>query len=208
MAKRPIFIEFSGTPNSGKTTLIKGLSDYLISRSYSVKIMREDAEIVPNYIPKKTWDRNLWITCSQLTSLIASVYDEDVDIVIFDRGYIDALFWANFYLFQRVIEIEDFLSITNFLEYLNNHLYLEPDCFIGVDVSPEVSLKRRMKQNSSVQVTMSTTEFLTMYSEYFKDFCFNHISSNVPVCYLDTSTKDVDAATKVVINYLENNIYI
>ena len=58
----PIIIEFTGLPNSGKTTFIYNLSKTLEESGLKVKIMQEDAELVPKEIPKKTWIRNVWIT--------------------------------------------------------------------------------------------------------------------------------------------------
>ena len=54
MNKRPLVIEFTGLPNSGKTTLIHVLAEKLQEDGYKVKIMQEDAELVPKCIPKKT----------------------------------------------------------------------------------------------------------------------------------------------------------
>ena len=62
MNRRPLTIEFTGLPNSGKTTLIHNLANELQKRGFKVKIMQEDAELVPPEIPKKTWIRNTWIT--------------------------------------------------------------------------------------------------------------------------------------------------
>lgn len=51
---RPITIEFTGPPNSGKTTLIHNLAKSLQEKGFSVKVMQEDAELVPKEIPKKS----------------------------------------------------------------------------------------------------------------------------------------------------------
>lgn len=54
MNRRPLTIEFTGLPNSGKTTLIHNLAKDLRNNGLKVKIMQEDAELVPTEIPKKT----------------------------------------------------------------------------------------------------------------------------------------------------------
>ena len=51
--RNPLTIEFTGLPNSGKTTLIHNLSDLLREKGINVQIMQEDAELVPKEIPKK-----------------------------------------------------------------------------------------------------------------------------------------------------------
>lgn len=100
MNRRPLTIEFTGLPNSGKTTLIHNLESSLLAQGINVQIMQEDAELVPKEIPKKTWIRNVWITFGQLQSLLEIPYSQ-ADIILFDRGYCDALFWANF-LFKQM----------------------------------------------------------------------------------------------------------
>lgn len=70
MNRRPLTIEFTGLPNSGKTTLIHNLESSLLAQGINVQIMQEDAELVPKEIPKKTWIRNVWITFGQLQSLL------------------------------------------------------------------------------------------------------------------------------------------
>lgn len=91
MNRRPLTIEFTGLPNSGKTTLIHNLESSLLVQGINVQIMQEDAELVPKEIPKKTWIRNVWITFGQLQSLLEIPYSQ-ADIILFDRGYCDALF--------------------------------------------------------------------------------------------------------------------
>lgn len=54
--RNPLTIEFTGLPNSGKTTLIHNLSDLLREKGINVQIMQEDAELVPKEIPKKNVD--------------------------------------------------------------------------------------------------------------------------------------------------------
>lgn len=127
---RPITIEFTGPPNSGKTTLIHNLAKSLQGKGFSVKVMQEDAELVPKEIPKKTWARNACITFGQLQSLIEIPY-LDAQIILLDRGYCDALFWSRFLRLQNACsqeqsdslyksELDEFYKgITSFQWYLD-----------------------------------------------------------------------------------------
>ena len=46
---RPITIEFTGPPNSGKTTLIHNLAKSLQEKGFSVKVMQED-NLLPDWL--------------------------------------------------------------------------------------------------------------------------------------------------------------
>lgn len=182
---RPITIEFTGTPNSGKTTLIHALAKNLFHKGYTVKVMQEDAEIVPKEIPKKTWERNLWITFGQLQSLIEIPF-YDVDIILLDRGYYDALFWTRFLQVQNVCSQEqsDFLYST--LTKINENFNLAPDWLFVIDVSLEESLKRRLSLGGNP--SMANYEFVSSYKKELYKF---YEKVNSPSSwYLDTTNCD------------------
>ena len=58
---KPFMVEFSGTPEAGKTTTIKKLADMLRNRNYKVMTLKESAESLPAEIPKGTFDANMWM---------------------------------------------------------------------------------------------------------------------------------------------------
>ena len=64
--KRPIVIEFSGLPNSGKTTLLHNLDKLCKSNGINAIIIQEPAELLPKLIPKGSIEQNLWITLETL----------------------------------------------------------------------------------------------------------------------------------------------
>lgn len=60
--KRPIIVEFSGLPNSGKTTLLKNIDKMCKDNDVKAIIMQEPAELFPTTIPKGSIEQNLWIS--------------------------------------------------------------------------------------------------------------------------------------------------
>lgn len=193
--RKPLIIEFTGTPNSGKTTLLKIMPEVLPSMGISVKVMQEDAEIVPRTIPKKTWIRNVWITLGQLQSLLETSYSTS-DVIFLDRGFFDALFWADFLLSQGICSKEESNSLKRILGEMDNSFHLKPDVVFVFDVSTKKSLERRAAQ-SNEPVTMSTDTFLDMYRIHLKDF-INEIS--VPIRHFDTTNLSIIEMGKVVLN--------
>lgn len=182
---RPITIEFTGPPNSGKTTLIHNLADSLHEQGYSVKVMQEDAELVPKEIPKKTWERNAWITFGQLQSLIEIPYS-DAQIILLDRGYFDALFWTRFLMIQGVCSRKQSDSLYGILQEMNTHFDLLPDWLFVIDVSIEESIRRRYALGG--EIVLSNKDFISLYKSTLDEF-YKGITSFQ--WYLDTTNLQI-----------------
>lgn len=182
---RPITIEFTGPPNSGKTTLIHNLAKSLQEKGFSVKVMQEDAELVPKEIPKKTWARNAWITFGQLQSLIEIPYS-DAQIILLDRGYCDALFWSKFLRLQNACSQEQSDSLYGILQEMNTQFNLLPDWLFIIDVSVEESIKRRYALGG--EIILTNEDFISLYKSELDEF-YKGITSFQ--WYLDTTDLQV-----------------
>ena len=92
--KRPIVIEFSGSPKAGKTSCINSLELFLKRNGFSVQIVQERASICP-VSDKQSPMFNLWTACMSLAGLIGTLENKNnqVDVLILDRGIFDALCW-------------------------------------------------------------------------------------------------------------------
>ena len=182
---RPITIEFTGPPNSGKTTLIHNLAKSLQEKGFSVKVMQEDAELVPKEIPKKTWARNAWITFGQLQSLIEIPYS-DAQIILLDRGYCDALFWSRFLRLQDSCSQEQSDSLYGILQEMNTQFNLLPDWLFIIDVSVEESIKRRYALGG--EIILTNEDFISLYKSELDEF-YKGITSFQ--WYLDTTNLQI-----------------
>lgn len=194
--RRPLVIEFTGPPNSGKTTLIKFLRDLLESMEYHVEIKQEDAELVPSCIPKKTWARNVWITHGQLQSLIETKFSTS-DIILLDRGFYDSMFWAEFLRVQNVCSNEDSKSLLKILEEMDKQFDLKPDYLYVIDVSTSVSLKRRYAASNGEPIVLSTDSFINMYKEELEKF---YKKVETPIFRLDTSSLSLIEMQEIVLD--------
>jgi len=194
--RKPLIIEFTGPPNSGKTTLIKFLRDLLESMEYHVEVKQEDAELVPSCIPKKTWARNVWITHGQLQSLIETKFS-DADIILFDRGFYDSIFWAEFLRVQNVCTEENSLSLLKVLEEMDKQFDLKPNHLFVIDVSTEISLKRRYAASNGEPITLSTDNFINLYKAELEKFYKN---VEVPTFILDTSSLTLIEMQEIVLD--------
>ncbi len=92
--RRPILIEFCGTPKSGKTTSISSLNTFLKRNKFKTEIIQEMAGICP--VENKTHPYfNSWTLFSSLaeTLKLLSLTKDKVDIIIVDRSIFDSMCW-------------------------------------------------------------------------------------------------------------------
>lgn len=88
----PFMIEFTGSPDAGKTTCIKELDKFLHRSDFRVFIPQEGAEAI-RHISRKTPEYNLRTGLYALNMLIDFAHSHTYDIVIFDRAIFDAYTW-------------------------------------------------------------------------------------------------------------------
>ena len=189
-----VTIEFAGLPNTGKTTLIKGLSKELPKAGISVTVLRESAEVVPVAIPKKTWDRNMWTTFHSLQDLVLAKH-AGTDVVLIDRSYYDAVFWAEFMKKNNLCSSSEYDAMSSILRSCDN-LCLKPDFIFLLNCSIEVSLKRRLAQAGLPAPIYSTDEFLSAYQQELLRF-FEGFEKSMSYFYLDTTFLSEDMVVQM-----------
>jgi thymidylate kinase len=93
--ERPIFIEFSGSPKSGKSTCIDIAAHFLRRMGFRTLAPTEGAsKRTPYYLKDDIVAFNTWSACYALTHVLEGLYHSDkFHIAILDRGLFDALVW-------------------------------------------------------------------------------------------------------------------
>jgi hypothetical protein len=90
--RRPVLIEFCGTPKSGKTTSISALNIFLKRNGFNTEVIQEMAVFCP--ITNKTHPHfNTWTLFSSLSELIKHYSNNNIDFILVDRSIFDALCW-------------------------------------------------------------------------------------------------------------------
>lgn len=99
--KEPYVIEFTGTPRTGKTSLINNLYDFFKKKGFSVEVLEEfttskkyKTEIYPLLKDKYKSIVNTEIPKYVLKELNASI-NNNPDIIIVDRSLFDRLIWVD-----------------------------------------------------------------------------------------------------------------
>lgn len=93
---RPFFLEFTGSPSSGKTTTITELDKFLRRHGFRVLRPQEGAEVI-RHIPRTTPLYNIRTGLYALNKLIDESYGHLYDVIIFDRCVFDAYCWMMYW---------------------------------------------------------------------------------------------------------------
>ena len=115
--ERPVFVEFSGTPKSGKSTCIDIVAHFFRRVGFRVLAPTEGASKRTPYFLKDDWVAfNTWSASYALTHILEGLHSSDkYHLAILDRGLFDALAWFQLLLDRGEISNSDCERIHNFL---------------------------------------------------------------------------------------------
>lgn len=181
---KPFMVEFTGTPEAGKTTSIHNITNMLSSNGYNVKILRESAESLPSEIPKGTWQANLWMHYQTQAGILKAQFSK-ADIVLIDRGLVDSDFYGKKFLWENVYSEEQY---TKFRSQFMNELF--PNFVVALTVSVEISIARRGGEGRLVN-----KEYLKRYNEEFIKY-YNEI--NISKTIIETSKMSIETMNKKI----------
>ena len=114
---RPVFVEFSGTPKSGKSTCIDIVSHFFRRVGFNVLAPTEGAsKRTPYYLRSDLVAFNTWSASYALTHILEGMYHSDkYHLAILDRGLFDALAWFQLLESNNEISNEVRATIQNFI---------------------------------------------------------------------------------------------
>lgn len=151
---RPYVIEFTGTPRTGKTTLINNLKDFFNKGGLSVEVIEEfttskkyKKEIYPTLKDQYKSIINTTIPKYSLEELKNAI-KRDNDIIIVDRSLLDRLIWANRLWLKNGFTDEEYMAYQK--EYIPKiKRYI--DIIIGTYTDSSTSLKRDYKNSLALE---------------------------------------------------------
>ena len=151
---KPYVIEFTGTPRTGKTTLINNLKDFFKKGGFSVDIVEEfttskeyKENIYPLFKDKPKGYINSEIPKYVLRDLKKSL-DKNPDIIIIDRSLFDRLIWIDRLYLSGGYNKEDYDELLNeYIPLIKNSI----DIVIGTYTDPITALKRDYIANLSLE---------------------------------------------------------
>lgn len=200
--RRPIVIEFAGSPKSGKTSALNSLDIFLRRNGFRTRVLTERASVCP--IPNK-FDPifNIWTGCAALNQLMDTIANNsvNVDVIIMDRGFFDALCWFEWQRAEGLLRKDDYRRFTEF--FLSPRFRMVVDLVLAFDASPETSIEREYRnlltrREGSVmrkEVLASYRATVSSSIEKYKDL-FRQVScSNTDNKSQDTVSYDITKMT-------------
>lgn len=159
LATKPFMVEFSGTPEAGKTTTIDYISNKLRSKGHKVLLVKDLAKSLPEEFQKGSFDANLWVHFMTQAEILRALHS-DADIVIINRGVIDRKFYAYKLLQENACSQKQYNCFLNTFDKR-----LDPDLFIALTVTPQTSIKRRGGEG-----TLVSKAYISQYNEMLWKF--------------------------------------
>ena len=193
MNSKPFIIEFTGTPDSGKTSTIQTLISRLEAKDLKTYYIRENTKNSPEGIDRRKWNGYLWIRLRMLLDVLESASNDEYDVILIDRGIYDGLFWLElFYEDCRCTELQ-YQSMKNFLL---NCFPKYPDVLLAFYVSSDESIRRKVLSGN----TNTDKSFIDFYNDLLVRFYDGIV--NQEKRFVDTTNLSIDETVKFVENLI------
>ena len=115
--EQPVFVEFCGSPKSGKSTCIDIVAHFFRRVGFNVLAPTEGAsKRTPYYLKSNLTAFNAWSSCYALMHVLEGLYHSDqYHVAILDRGLFDALVWFELLTSDNEITPDDRDRVHQFL---------------------------------------------------------------------------------------------
>ncbi|MDD4706340.1 MAG: HD domain-containing protein [Bacilli bacterium] len=210
---KPYVIEFSGTPRTGKTTLINNINDFFEKGSFNTKIMEEfvSSEYYKNIIKPYNKNRTTFEINRLIMKEIIKLANKEIisnkDIVIVDRGIYDRCIWMQRAMNLDIVTKEEAQSfLDQYLLEAKNKVdslfitYAEDQIALKRDYLHSLALESRnfLNLNNIRQFNKALIEMKDLFQTY-----------NSNIHFIDTTNLTPNEVsilvTKHILNDMENN---
>ena len=221
--RRPIVIEFCGSPKSGKTSCINALDLFLRRNKFRTRVLTERASVCP-IKNKLDPSFNMWTLLSVLTELSEVLANEpkNLDVVIMDRGVFDALTWFSWLKEHSHLDAHSYQTL---VEFISMHRWKSAiDLVYVFTATPEVSLAREfadlmtdkpgsiMNQDVLSSYIETATATKTKYKKHFKKVELMDTSDvelkNVNYKVTENILKSLQDATSEKVGYVDRSVLL
>ena len=143
--ERPVFIEFSGTPKSGKSTCIEIVRHFFRRCNIKVLAPAEGASRrTPYFLKDDLMAFNTWSASYALMHVLEGLHGSDrYDLAILDRGLFDALAWFELLATQGKITPQERDHVQSFLQI--DHWRSKIDAVLLFKTDASTSMEREAR---------------------------------------------------------------
>ncbi|MGL4393152.1 MAG: hypothetical protein ACRCSK_06935 [Fusobacteriaceae bacterium] len=194
--RRPIVIEFAGSPKSGKTSCINSLALFLKRNSVKTVVLTEKASICP-IKDKQSPLFNIWTFNAMLNELNAAYDAKGIDIIICDRSFFDAICWFKWMISRKILDRSNFNTLYNYVTY--EKWIGRIDLVYVFIATPDISIEREyanLLTNKMGSIMNKTV--LSQYNLAINDAINEHGDVFKKIEMIDTSKKDQNMVSKEV----------
>jgi len=187
---RPLFVEFSGSPKSGKSTCIDIVGHFFRRVGINTLAPTEGAsKRTPYYLKDDLVAFNTWSACYALNHVLEGLYSSDkYDLAILDRGLFDALVWFEILNSRRDISDDEKTRIQSFLLIDNWRDVVDAVFLFRAD--PETSMERENRDKLvSEPGRAMNPEFLTGLNDAYAKVRDDYGPQFKKVISVDTSMR-------------------
>ena len=191
--RRPIVIEFCGSPKAGKTSSINSLNIFLKRNGFRTAVLTERASVCP-IADKQSPVFNVWTCTSTINEMNAkldqannaSSPENNLDVIICDRGIFDALCWFRWLRNKKKMSDEEYDVITKFA--LLNRWRKNIDLVYAFVATPEESIKREYANLlTDKRGSIMKEDILTQYKDAIKQAVKEHSKAFRAIEVIDTT---------------------
>lgn len=197
---KPFLVEFTGTPEAGKTSTIIALNEILKSEGLKIGIVQEAASRIYENLPRGTNNYSIWTFVTTVKEIVEQM-NKNYDIVLVDRGVLDRTFWNLFSYNKKDLslhekQIRDEFMLSNFIPY-------KSDLLFAFKIPSDESIKRKGKEGSWVN-----KENIDLYNYALEQFISNFKKLNVKtkLSIIDTYNVPKEEITQKVKKIILDNI--
>ncbi len=152
--KIPYIIEFTGTPRTGKTTLINNLKDFFKKKGFSIEILEEftTSEKYKNEIYHTLKDKPKSVINTEIPKYVLKQLNEAIDrnpdIIIIDRSLFDRLIWVDRLFLKNEMTEEEY---SNYKKIYIPLIKEKINIIVSTYTDKLTSLKRDYQTNLSLE---------------------------------------------------------
>jgi len=194
---KPLIIEISGSPNSGKTSAIHAIEKIVKQQGIKVKIIYEAATKC-RLKDKLSIDFNIWTANLTINSILEAL-NNSYDMIICERGFFDCLCWLEFHTKNSNIPFNSIEEIYNF--YKSKKWFENIDFIYVMTCSPEASIKREYLDGlTEVSGTIVNKKVLSIIDESISATIEKNKEDLKNIYMLDTTYLDQISINRTIVS--------